>query len=151
MKHPEAVTIANSFFQEYLNLLFGNLGGSFSPMDWLEMDMSMSKTEMLILLLLEREAGLKISDIGRRLVMPLSTTTSIVDRLEQKKLVERTRSTEDRRVVIVQLTESGKKMCSMISKKVETLFQGVWQKISSNLTGEEIELLKKVFYKITRL
>lgn len=138
------------FFKEYMNFVFGSFSGLVSPVDWLEMDMTMSKTEIFILLLLDREQGLKISDIGKRLGMPLSTTTSIIDRLEQKKLVERIRSTGDRRVVIVELSEGGKRMCREIAEKVEKMLQGMWQRVASKLTAEEIELLKQIFYKITR-
>lgn len=150
MKYSGVVTIANPIFQEYLDFIFKSFGGSLSPMDWLEMDMSMSKTEMLILLLLEREKGMKVSDVGRRMGMALSTTTSMIDRLENRELVERTRSTEDRRVVMVRLTEEGEKLCARIGDKAEAMLTAMWQKVAAKLTDEEIELLKKIYYKMTR-
>ncbi len=39
-----------------------------------------------------------------------STVTGIIDRLEQKGLVERWRISSDRRVITIQLTETGKKL-----------------------------------------
>jgi DNA-binding MarR family transcriptional regulator len=39
-----------------------------------------------------------------------STVTGVVDRLEKKGLAERMRNSLDRRVITIQLTESGKKL-----------------------------------------
>jgi len=39
-----------------------------------------------------------------------STVTSVVDRLENKGLVERLRNSHDRRMITIQLTEAGKKL-----------------------------------------
>ena len=39
-----------------------------------------------------------------------STVTGIIDRLEQKGLVKRLRNSPDRRVITIELTETGKKL-----------------------------------------
>lgn len=54
----------------------------------------------------------KMKDIASALNITLGTLTVMVDKLVRKGLVTRTRSNVDRRVVLVRLTEKGKKVCS---------------------------------------
>ncbi len=46
--------------------------------------------------------------------MDTGATTRMLDRLQNKGLIERTRSSEDRRVVHLALTEEGKRVCQKI-------------------------------------
>lgn len=50
---------------------------------------------------------IRVSDLARRIYLHPATTVGILDRLEKKGLVSRTRSQEDRRVVHVRLTQEG--------------------------------------------
>ncbi|MBF7082872.1 MarR family transcriptional regulator [Desulfallas sp. Bu1-1] len=143
------VLIEKTLFQKYLDIILNNMGSLYSPMEWLEVDLALSKTEIIILLLLNREQNLKISDISKRMNMPLSSTTLIIDRLEQKELVERIRSSEDRRVVLVKLTRAGEELCWEIFSKVELMFKNIVDRITANLTQEEVEFLQRIIAKIT--
>ena len=51
---------------------------------------------------------IKISSIARRMYLHVATVVGIVDRLEARGLVRRTRDTKDRRVVYVELTKEGR-------------------------------------------
>lgn len=51
---------------------------------------------------------LTISQLGKAMSLHQSTTSNLVEKLESKGLVVRVRSTQDRRVVEVQLTEVGR-------------------------------------------
>lgn len=55
---------------------------------------------------------IKISDIARRMYLHVATVVGIVDRLEVRGFVRRTRDLKDRRVVHVELTEEGKSVVS---------------------------------------
>jgi DNA-binding MarR family transcriptional regulator len=52
----------------------------------------------------------RVSDLARRMYLHPSTVVGIVDRLEVSGLVVRTRSTRDRRVVTVSLSDRGKRL-----------------------------------------
>ena len=52
---------------------------------------------------------LSTSEIARRVHLSPSTVVGILDRLEAKKLILRQRSTKDRRLVLVELTEAGRR------------------------------------------
>jgi MarR family transcriptional regulator, organic hydroperoxide resistance regulator len=51
---------------------------------------------------------INISDIARRMYLHVATVVGIVDRLELRGFVRRTRDQKDRRVVYVMLTEEGR-------------------------------------------
>ena len=51
----------------------------------------------------------KMSDIAKRLDVTVGTLTTNMNSLEDKKYIVRQRSTEDKRVVLVTLTEKGRK------------------------------------------
>jgi DNA-binding MarR family transcriptional regulator len=65
---------------------------------------------LLLLLVKGAEDGTEratISELAKRLQLAQSTVTELVDRTARAGLVRRTASTDDRRVVFVELTEEG--------------------------------------------
>jgi DNA-binding MarR family transcriptional regulator len=69
-----------------------------------------SAPQLHCLLALQENGPLPPSQIARRIMVKSSTVTGIIDRLEQKSLVERLRNSPDRRVITIQLTEAGKEL-----------------------------------------
>ena len=61
------------------------------------------------------------SQLAETLHLDSSTVTGILSRLEDKKLIERTFNTGDRRKVIVHLTEEGKALEKPVSDIIERL------------------------------
>lgn len=54
----------------------------------------------------------KVSDLARNMYLHPATMVGIIDRLEKKGLVSRTRSESDRRVVLITLTSQGEDLIS---------------------------------------
>ena len=69
-----------------------------------------SAAQVNCLLALYENGPLPPSQIAKHMMVNSSTVTGIIDRLEQKGLVERMRISKDRRVITIQLTESGKRL-----------------------------------------
>jgi DNA-binding MarR family transcriptional regulator len=69
-----------------------------------------SAPQLHCLLALHENGPLPPSQIARHVMVKSSTVTGIIDRLEQKDLVERLRNSPDRRVITIQLTEAGKEL-----------------------------------------
>jgi len=67
-----------------------------------------SASQLNCLLALYENGPLPPSQIARHIMVKSSTVTGIIDRLEQKGLVNRTRISSDRRVITVELTEPGR-------------------------------------------
>lgn len=66
-----------------------------------------SMTHVHVMWLLEHHGGLHMSHLAEFLDVSMSNATGIVDRMEERGLVERVRVPDDRRVVQVRLAPSG--------------------------------------------
>jgi DNA-binding MarR family transcriptional regulator len=69
-----------------------------------------SAAQLNCLMALFEHGPLSLSQIARYMMVKSSTVTGVVDRLEQKGLVIRMRNSPDRRVITIQLTETGKNL-----------------------------------------
>jgi len=56
------------------------------------------------------KAPIRVSDLAHSMYLNPATVVGILDRLEARGLVHRTRSTEDRRVVTIDLSDQGKEL-----------------------------------------
>jgi DNA-binding MarR family transcriptional regulator len=86
---------------------------------------------------LSESAPIMVSDLARRMYLHPSTVIGILDRLENRGLVSRTRSTEDRRVVTVALTRKGKDT----GKKVPAVAQGLLLTGLEELSDADLRLI----------
>jgi len=66
------------------------------------------------LAILARAPGISLGELGERMYLHISTCSGIVDRLERKGYVERRRDREDRRIVRLYVTPSGRRMAARI-------------------------------------
>ena len=88
---------------------------------------------------LSESSPIMVSDLARRMYLHPSTVIGILDRLETRGLVKRTRSTEDRRVVSVALTRKGKDAV----KKVPVVAQGLLLTGLEELSDAELGLISE--------
>jgi DNA-binding MarR family transcriptional regulator len=63
--------------------------------------------QYLVMLVLWERDNIPLKDIGERLFLDSGTLTPLLKRLEATDLVKRTRSTEDERQVLIELTREG--------------------------------------------
>ncbi len=76
--------------------------------EWQRSDLSVPQVRTL--LLLQRTGPLRMGSIAHQLGRALSATTTVVDRLVEPGLVDRSSDPHDRRVVVCQLTDRGQEM-----------------------------------------
>jgi DNA-binding MarR family transcriptional regulator len=69
-----------------------------------------SSAQLNCILTLYEYGPLPPSKIANHMMVKSSTVTGVVDRLEMKGLAKRMRTSADRRVITIQLTEAGKKL-----------------------------------------
>ncbi|WP_348982401.1 MarR family transcriptional regulator [Desulfosporosinus sp. HMP52] len=89
--------------------------------------------------------GLKFKELAKSLEMDGSTLTSILDRLERLELVERRNDPEDRRSLLVFLTEQAKQQISEMAHLAEKLDQ----EIKERFTEEEFATFERVLEKLS--
>lgn len=68
---------------------------------------SVTGPQLRLLQLMNTEAQLTVSDLAKKMTLSQATVTSIMDRLENRGLIERVRSTNDKRKVHPRLTDKG--------------------------------------------
>ena len=86
-----------------------------------------------------------MSGLADAICLSLSSATGLIDRLVHKKLVKRDRSSEDRRVVQVELTEQGRELHEEAMAAPVEFARGLLK----GLNSEEQEALLGLFRKIS--
>jgi DNA-binding MarR family transcriptional regulator len=71
------------------------------------LELGVSMTHFHVLSLLRHHDAMPVGRLAEILDTSVSGTTGIVDRMEERGLLERTRVADDRRVVLVRLTDTG--------------------------------------------
>src|SRR6266699_3622378 len=77
--------------------------------------------QYLVMLVLWERDGVSVKNIGERLFLDSGTLTPLLKRLEAAELIQRTRSTEDERQVLIALTSRGQ----ALREKARTVPQGI--------------------------
>ncbi|MGE4434532.1 MAG: MarR family winged helix-turn-helix transcriptional regulator [Bacteroidales bacterium] len=70
-------------------------------------DLGITYPQYLVLMVLWETDGLSVHDISERLILNTNTLTPLLKRMEAQGLVTRTRSSQDERVVRIQLSAKG--------------------------------------------
>ncbi len=89
--------------------------------------------------------GMTAKQLADRLSLDGSTITGILDRMEQKGLIERHTDPKDRRALKVVLTDQGWNLKEPLTKAIEEANRKALQSFSQ----EEAELLKKLLDEIS--
>lgn len=72
--------------------------------------LGLTYTQYIVLLVLWEKDGMSVTDIGKRLRLDNGTLSPLLKKLEKAGYVERQRSREDDRVVVITLTEAGRNL-----------------------------------------
>lgn len=72
-----------------------------------ELETGLTGSQLWVVKLLEENSSMRVSDLASRMYLHPATMVGLLDRLEAKGLVKRSRSAKDRRVVHIDLTEQG--------------------------------------------
>ncbi len=97
-----------------------------------------------VLSVLNDEDGQALYSIGKKVFLDKPAITGLADRMENDKLVERRRSPEDRRVIKLFLTNSGKD----ILKKYENIVKETDNNLVKVLSKEELATFREMLNKI---
>jgi DNA-binding MarR family transcriptional regulator len=89
------------------------------------------------------DKGLPSLEIAQRMVTRVPDITRLVDRLERQGLATRSRIQEDRRVVLVRITEKGKELIGRLEQPLLDL----QTKQLANLSPEELHTLNELLVK----
>ena len=91
----------------------------------------LTQGEAHILALLANSAPASVADLHRGLAHKRSTLTSILDRLENRRLINREVGKMDRRTFLVALTAKGRKLARRVSRHLSDLERHVVGQVSA--------------------
>jgi DNA-binding MarR family transcriptional regulator len=106
---------------------------------------NLSRGETTLLGFLDEHGPATMSEISSLLGIALSSTTGLVDRLVERRLVERARPESDRRTVRVMLTSRGRKALQTCTADRIRLARGMLERLEPG----EREVLLAFFRKMT--
>lgn len=98
---------------------------------------SVSSAQWVVLMVLSHEGGVTAAELAKRLSHDPGSMTRLLDRLQEKGLIERVRAAEDRRRIRIELTEAGK----ALAPSLPTAAINVINQALSGFSPTEHELL----------
>lgn len=132
----ETFQIIAEYIEEVKELLASDI--------WENIFLDCTKNEILIFWLLYQRSEVSMSEIAEYIHVPLNTATGIINRMENNELIVRTRSKEDKRVVLVGFSEKG--IAQFQNLINEMMYYGM--KVMSSFTKEEMALFHKMTTKL---
>jgi DNA-binding MarR family transcriptional regulator len=124
--------------------------GPVQPNPWLDVDVSMSQLKVLMALAWcepdDTARGLRMSDLSRYLGVTPATVTVVVDRLEERGLVERQHDLHDRRQLRCVLTPQAEELMARICESSRLRTRG----LLAELSEEELQTVEKAMQLLIR-
>jgi DNA-binding MarR family transcriptional regulator len=100
--------------------------------------------QLTVIKLLEELGDLSLSSLSERIRAQNSTVTGIIDRMEREGLVRRERSTTDRRMVFIRLTDKGRELAQGIAVEPLEIFRNALASLPERDVGELLRILMKL-------
>jgi DNA-binding MarR family transcriptional regulator len=101
--------------------------------------LGISMAQLHIMYTLERDGEMTMSRLADVLGVSLSNASGLVDRMEERGYIERTRVPEDRRVVLVRVTEAGSRMI----QENDALSDGLMRDVLERLNPAELPVIAR--------
>lgn len=117
----------------------------FFPDQWSSVFLDYSKNEILAMLLIYRKNKVNMSEVAEYINAPLNTATGVISRLEKKKIVERTRDNEDKRVVMITFTQNGKEFILEERTQIEYYIKEVYKALTQEEKNAVMSVINKVY------
>ncbi len=126
---------------EVISLIIDNLRRIFQVVNEhskkAERETGLTGPQLWAIKVIAEEGPIKVSDIAHRMYLHPATVVGILDRLEARGLAVRTRSTDDRRVVHVELSTQGKNLV----RRAPEVAQGLLVKGLERLPAKELQTI----------
>ncbi|HLP89629.1 MAG TPA: MarR family transcriptional regulator [Nostocaceae cyanobacterium] len=109
--------------------------------------MGLTPAQFDVVATLGNQAGLTMGEIGEKTLITKGTLTGVIDRLEQKQLVEREVPADNRRSVIVRLTAQG----NAVFEQVFPAHIAYLKERFTQLDQSELELLEVLLKRLRQV
>lgn len=130
---------AFAFIEEIRELLSSDI--------WNNILLNCSKNEVFVFWLLYRKGQANMTEIAEYIHAPLNTATGIISKMEKKGFIVRDRLKEDKRVVVIRLTEKG---TAQVKALVDEITYYALQTISV-FSKEEMEMFFRMAKRVVEV
>lgn len=96
--------------------------------------LGVSMTQVHVLSMLQRHGDVPMSRLAELIDVSVSNATGLIDRMEERGYVERDRVPDDRRVVIVRMTDPGRRLMD----DFELLRENAFREVLDRLVPEQL-------------
>lgn len=127
-------------FNLSLRSVFIHLGPKLIEM----MDLDLTPRQVFMLNFIRKKQDTTSSQLAELLEVNSSAITVMLDRLEKHGFIERKRSIQDRRVVVISLTSFGEEQLDLILKKQNKVVKYCLNQLAKNEAVSFIEALEKL-------
>jgi DNA-binding MarR family transcriptional regulator len=107
-------------------------------------EVGLTGPQLTVIKLLETFENLSLSSLSERIRAQNSTVTGIIDRMEREGLVRRERSTTDRRVVHIRLSDKGLRLAQKIQVEPMEIFRGALLSLSAADLRDLLRIMNKL-------
>ncbi|MGG4179883.1 MarR family transcriptional regulator [Virgibacillus pantothenticus] len=104
----------------------------------------MKTSEFIILETLYHKGKQTVREISDSVLIKTGSITYVIDRLEEKGMLQREHCQKDRRVVYIDITDEGKNLMDEIFPKHQKVIEELFMDISDEQKQTIIDVLKKV-------
>ncbi|MFQ5707591.1 MAG: AAA family ATPase [bacterium] len=104
----------------------------------------LSQREILAVRYLAKEGQMTMSELARSIKAAYSTATAVIDNLARKKFVRRVSGAQDRRVVLVSLSDSGKEFYKDHVDAYENLIRTMTRSLNKEEESKLLKLVQKI-------
>jgi MarR family 2-MHQ and catechol resistance regulon transcriptional repressor len=101
-----------------------------------------------VLLALSRSGPMQMNRLGEHMLVAPANVTGLVDRMDKKGFVRRRRDPKDRRLYVIEPTESGTKIFRNISSRFTHYAEGLGSDLTHDEMATTLKALKKVRHRI---
>ena len=105
-------------------------------------DLDLTYTQYIVMMVIWDKQEINVKALGKKLYLDSGTLTPLLKKLEAKKYITRTRSKDDERNLVIQVTKEGMDL----RKKAKNVPIELGKCVS--LEPKEVEILYKTLYKI---
>ena len=111
-----------------------------------EVKPGLTTSQLMILLILKdtKDVPLPIGKLAQELSISFPAVSGIVNRLHKEKLIERIHSRQDRRLVLVKLTDTGKDVVEKLLNDFKKLLFNVLEKMPETERRTAMKAIEKV-------
>ncbi len=122
-----------------------NVMGQYAPNAWMELDLTIAQLKSLFFI--EFGGRSNLSQLAAALGVTPPNVTRIAERLVKQKLVSRNENPENRRMLLLQVTDKGKALLDKLRESGLSRMSGILNQLST----EELAALAKGLAAITRI